>query len=160
MAKVINAITLNFDVNLLFNYMPNQKRDAEKLFNLCNAASQKKIFINVIGNSIRDFIALMNQCDLIIGNDGGATNMAKALQKPSFILFCPWIDKQGWSLLEDGTNHVSFHLDEFLPELFENIRSKDVKKNYEEYYKKFVPELFLNQLETFLNHHVNNKDLS
>ena len=36
----------------------------------------------------------MNECVVIIGNDGGAINMAKALNKPSFIIFSPWIEKK------------------------------------------------------------------
>jgi heptosyltransferase-2 len=37
--------------------------------------------------------AIMNQCDMIIGNDDGAINMAKALET-SVYYFSPWIDKK------------------------------------------------------------------
>jgi heptosyltransferase-2 len=154
MAEIIDFIAANFDVNLLFNYTPNQKNDAKKVFDLCASSTQKKIYFNVLGNSIREFIAIMNNCNLIIGNDGGATNMAKALQKPSFILFCPWIDKKGWALLEDGKNHISFHLDEFLPEIFENKTPKEVKKNYSLFYEKFIPKFVLSPLNIFLKNHI------
>lgn len=154
MVEVINYIADNFDVNLLFNYMPSQKPEAKKIFDSCNSFTQSKIYFEVTGNSIRDFIAIMNKCDIIIGNDGGATNMAKALQKPSLILFCPWIDKKGWSLLEDGKQHISFHLNEFLPVAFENKKPKEVKKNYAFYYKKFTPSLFISQLDKFLKNHI------
>jgi len=154
MAELIDYIATYNDVNLLFNYIPNQKESAQKVYDLCAKHTQQRIYFNVIGNSIRDFIAIMNQCDLIIGNDGGATNMAKALQKPSFILFCPWIDKKGWALLEDGKNHVSLHLEEFLPEVFLNITPKELKKNYIDYYKLFEPKFVIPTLSRFLKIHL------
>ncbi len=156
MASIIDCLAANFEVNLLFNYSPNQQEEAKKVYDLCTTSTQQKIYFKVIGNSIREFIAIMNQCDLIIGNDGGATNMAKALQKPSFILFCPWIDKKGWALLEDGTNHVSLHLEEFLPEVFLNKSAKEVKKNYSFYYEKFEPKLVIPSLSSFLKNHIDN----
>ncbi len=96
----------------------------------------------------------MNQCDVIVGNDGGAINMAKALQKPSFVLFSPWIDKKGWALIEDGINHISFHLDEFKPELFANKTPKEIKAENDILYEQFVPALFLDKLKTFLLTHI------
>jgi heptosyltransferase-2 len=45
------------------------------------------------------FIGILNQCNVIVGNDGGATNMAKALGKPS-LLSSPWIEKKIWATLE------------------------------------------------------------
>lgn len=155
MAIVIDFIGSNFDVNILFNYLPSQKTSAEQIFDLCSEQTQQKIYFDVLGDSIRNFIAIMNKCDLIIGNDGGATNMAKALSKPSFILFCPWIDKHGWTLLEDKINHISFHLDEFLPETFKNKTAKEIRDNYGFYYKKFIPSLFLPHLYSFLKTHIN-----
>jgi heptosyltransferase-2 len=36
-----------------------------------------------------------------LGNDGGATNMAKALENLLYYLL-PWIEKKIWATLEDG----------------------------------------------------------
>jgi len=91
---------------------------------------------------------------MIIGNDGGAINMAKALGKPSFIIFSPWIDKKGWATFEDGINHVSLHLNEFKPNLFEGKTAKIVKKETVSFYKEFTPELIYPTLSTFLETHL------
>jgi heptosyltransferase-2 len=154
MAEVIDFISENCNANLLFNYIPNQIEEAKAIFNLCKASTKKNIYFNIYGNSIREFIAIMNQCDLIIGNDGGAINMAKALKKPSFVLFSPWIDKKGWSLLEDGVTHVSFHLSEFKSTLFENKNAKEIFSNNEYLYNQFTPDLFIEQLKLFLITHI------
>lgn len=154
MAEMIDFISENSNANLLFNYIPNQTEEAKTIFNLCKSTTKKNIYFDVYGKSIREFIGIMNQCDLIIGNDGGAINMAKALKKPSFVLFSPWIDKKGWSLLEDGITHVSFHLCEFKPALFENKKPKEILSNNEYYYSEFTPDLFVEQLKLFLITHI------
>lgn len=154
MAQVIDCIAETSNVNLLFNYIPNQMEQAKAIYNLCKDSTKKAIYFDVIGGSIREFIAIMNQCDVIVGNDGGAINMAKALHKPSFVLFSPWIDKKGWALIEDGITHISFHLDEFKPELFANKTPKEIKAENDFLYEQFVPELFLDKLKTFLLTHI------
>tara|TARA_B110000503_G_scaffold138271_1_gene224158 strand:+ start:638 stop:1702 length:1065 start_codon:yes stop_codon:yes gene_type:complete len=150
MAHLIDSIIDTCDVNILFNYIPNQKKQALEVFSYCSTKTQKNIYIDIIGNSIREFIAIMNRCDCIVGNDGGAINMAKALNKPSFIVFSPWIDKKGWATFEDGQKNVSFHLKDFKPELFKGKTDKKVKKISKELYAHFKPELMAKQLINFL----------
>ncbi len=155
MSKIIDNIAKSHDVNLLFNYIPNQIELAKTILNLCNKETQSKIYFNVLGANLREFIAIMNACDLIIGNDGGAINIAKALNKPSFIIFSPWIDKKGWATFEDGVKHVSVHLKDFKPELCTQKSDKEIKKNYLSFYKEFTPNLFMDKIDSFLNHNLN-----
>jgi heptosyltransferase-2 len=154
MSKLIDFIATKGDVNILFNYFPKQIEEAKTIYNGCKESTKQKIFFSVLGKSIREFIAIMNHCDMIIGNDGGAINMAKALEKPSFIIFSPWIDKKGWATFEDGINHVSLHLNEFKPDLFEGKTPKIVKKETISFYTEFTPELIYPTLNTFLETHL------
>lgn len=154
MAEVIDFIADTCNVNILFNYIPKQIEHARVIYDACKESTKQKIYFDVIGGSIREFIAIMNNCDIIIGNDGGAINMAKALQKPSFVLFSPWIDKRGWALNEDGMMHISFHLNEFKPELFANKTWKMIKEENDVLYAEFKPELFKSQLKDFLTRHI------
>lgn len=154
MAKIIDYIADHYDVEMLFNYIPNQKELASAIYNLCKAATQSKIHFDVLGKNLREFIAIMNECDLIIGNDGGAINMAKALNKPSFIIFSPWIDKKGWATFEDGTHHVSVHLSEYKPQLFSGKSPKEIFEENMFLYGEFTPELFMPLLEQFTKTHL------
>ncbi len=154
MAEIIDVIAEKYDVNILFNYLPNQIELATKIFNFCNIETQKKIFFDVLGKDLREFIAIMNKCDLIIGNDGGAINIAKAIHKPSFIIFSPWIDKKGWATFEDGKKHVSVHLKEFNPDIFKHKTDKIIKKEALLLYKEFHPEYIISLLNTFLEIHL------
>jgi heptosyltransferase-2 len=75
--------------------------------------------------------------------------MAKALNKPSFIIFSPWIEKKMWATFEDGKNHCSVHLKDFEPALFDNKTEKELKKEAENFYHKFTPKLIIPKLKAF-----------
>lgn len=154
MAQVVNFIGEQYDVNLLFNYFPKQIDQAQKVYDLCSEQTKSKIYFDLLGPDLRSFIAIMNQCDLIIGNDGGAINIAKSLQKSSFIIFSPWIEKKIWATFEDGIRQVSVHLNDFKPELIRQYSEKELKTNTPELYQQFKPELFMNQFDSFLTHNL------
>ncbi len=150
MAQMIDTIADHHDINILFNYFPKQIQEAKIIFDRCKKTTQEKIYFDLLGNDLRSFIAIMNQCDLIIGNDGGAINMAKALEKPSFIIFSPWIEKKIWATFEDGIHHLSVHLKDYKPELFIDTTEKKRKKEALILYQEFRPDFFESKMEIFL----------
>lgn len=151
MSQLVDEIASRYDVNILFNYFPSQLEDAKKIYEACSQTTQQNIYFDLLGEDLRSFIAIMNNCDMIVGNDGGAINMAKSLSKPSFIIFSPWIEKKIWSTFEDGIHHISVHLQEYRPELFEGRSERELKTNTPELYQKFVPAMFKSQLDAFLD---------
>ena len=155
MASLVDAIADTHDVNILFNYFPKQIEDARKVYEYCSKATQQKIYFDLLGNDLRSFIGIMNHCDLIVGNDGGAINMAKSLNKPSFIIFSPWIEKKIWATFEDGVRHISVHLKEFRPELFEGFSEKALKGITPKLYQEFKLSLFIKTMSAFLNTNLN-----
>ena len=150
MAKVIDVIVKQTQGQILFNYIPNQKEQALQIFNLCEPKTQKKIFFKVFGKDLREFLAITKHCDALIGNEGGAINMAKALNIKTFAIFSPWIDKNTWSLFEDGKNHMSVHLKDFKPQLYGSKSEKQMKKNALALYEHFSPDFFEEKLNVFL----------
>ncbi|MDX6188198.1 glycosyltransferase family 9 protein [Flavobacterium sp. Fl-318] len=154
MAEVVDYIADQEDVNILFNYFPKQLESAKTVFNACKPSTQEKIYFDLLGDDLRSFIAIMNQCDLIIGNDGGAINMAKALEKPSFIIFSPWIEKKIWATFEDGIHHLSVHLKDFRPDLFVDKTEKMLKKEALFLYEEFRPDFFSDTIKLFLNQNI------
>jgi heptosyltransferase-2 len=102
MAELINTIvTKKKEVQILFNYFPKQESEAKFIYDLCESSTQKQIYFDVFGESLRDFLAITYHCEALIGNEGGAVNMAKALNVQTFTIFSPWIKKEAWSLFED-----------------------------------------------------------
>ncbi|MGY5850253.1 glycosyltransferase family 9 protein [Salegentibacter sp. F14] len=134
MAKLLDELVKNTNAEILFNYIPRQKEQVETLFKLCNPRTQNRIHLEVFGNNLREFLALTAHCDALIGNEGGAINMAKALDIPSFAIYSPQINKEAWAIYEDKSNQ-SVHLKSFKPELFSD------KKASPALYQDFTPDL-------------------
>lgn len=154
MVEIINFIGNNYEVNILFNYFPKQMNDALKIYNSLDNTCKNKVYFSIFGDSLREYIAIMNNCSMIIGNDGGAINMAKSLDKASFIIFSPWIEKKIWATFEDGKKHTSVHLNDFKPELFENTTEKELKKNALSLYNEFKPNFIYLKLKEFLDYNL------
>lgn len=150
---LIDYITSNFDVNILFNYAPNQKAEATKIYKACQ--HQDAIIFDLYESNIRGFISLMNQCKLLIANEGGSVHIAKALNKPTFTIFSPYILKSDWSSFEDGKLHTSVHLLDEKPDLFSVSREKrrEIEKDPTVLYSQLTPELILKKLTPFLKYH-------
>ena len=150
MAQVIDAIAEKTNGDLLFNYIPSQEKEAKELYLLTKKTTQNQIHFNVYGKGLREFIALVSHCDMLIGNEGGAVNMAKALMIPTFTIFSPWVAKAAWNMFEDGIDNVSVHLEDFEPEIYSNHKPKEFKKQAFELYKKLTPERILPKLKKYL----------
>ncbi|MDA9056944.1 hypothetical protein N9K49_03790 [Flavobacteriaceae bacterium] len=151
---LIDYVTSNFEVNIMFNYAPNQIAEATKIYEACK--DQDAIIFDIYEPNIRGFISLMNQCELLISNEGGSVHIAKALNKPTFTIFSPYILKSDWSSFEDGQLHTSVHLLDEKPDLFST--SREERRKIEEdptfLYKQLTPEIILKKLTPFLKHHI------
>ncbi|RZT00350.1 glycosyltransferase family 9 protein [Aquimarina brevivitae] len=150
MAKIIDQIAVITEGSILFNYIPNQLEEAQEIYDKTAADTKEQIHFDVYAKGLRSFIAVLSQCDLLVGNEGGAVNMAKALDIPTFTFFSPWIIKSAWNMFEDGTQHDSVHLNDFKPQLFENKSIKELKEQALDLYKEFSPELYKEKLNAFL----------
>lgn len=146
MAKLLdNIVSFNPNVQILFNYLPKQKQNARAVFNLCEHETQNQIYFNIYGQSLREFLSITSHCNCLIGNEGGANNMAKALQIPTFTIFSPYLNKQNWFGETESKKHVAIHLSDYL-----NYDINEVKQNLKTYYLKLKPDLLKQQLNDFL----------
>ncbi len=150
-AKMVDFITASYDVYVLFNYSPHQKAEAMKIYEMCQ--NKQRIILDIYAPSIRDFIKLMYNCDVLVANEGGTVHIAKALNKPTFTIFSPYVHKSHWASFEDGKFHTSVHLKEMKPELFEDYsreKRKEMEKDPTELYRQLTPEMIIPQLDAFL----------
>lgn len=136
MAKVLDLLVESCDSQLLFNYNPKQKWEAMEIVEKCKPETRSNSRVDIFGTNLREFLALTSHCDALIGNEGGAVNMAKALNIPTFSIFSPQIEKNVWAVYPDELN-VAVHVDDFI-----------IKEDRN--YKNFKPEYFLPQLKVFL----------
>ena len=121
------------------------KELAQELFNLCEAKTQSKIFMKIYENDLRKFIAITSQCKALIGNEGGATHMAKALNVPTFIIFAIGVEKDGWSIYENQTTDVAVSINDYFDE---------VNESFETLTEKYKPELFQDKLQKFIDFNI------
>jgi heptosyltransferase-2 len=149
LAKVLDALILKTNSQLLFNYMPKQVDDVATLYGLCQPKTQENIKVALYGKSLREFMALTQECDALIGNEGGAVNMAKALNIPTFAIFSPWIRKAAWALYENEQN-MAVHLQDIQPELYKDTPLKTLKKEVDRHYKALDSGHVIAQLDLFL----------
>ena len=155
-AELIDYVASKYSVNILFNYAPHQKEEAIKIYDLCN--EKTAIILDIYEKDFRDFICLMNACDMLIANEGGIVHIAKALNKPTFTIFSPYVNKDHWASFEDGKLHVSTHLLEEKPNLFNEFtfeERKKIEENPHELYKQLTPKMILKKLSPFLKNHLN-----
>ncbi len=152
MASVIDTtVKMKPESQILFNYIPKQEEDAKAILDLCAPETQKHIHFEVFGKSLRDFLAITSHCDALIGNEGGAINMAKALNIPTFTIFSPWIKKEAWNMFDDGKKHLSVHLKDYDNQPYLGINHpKELKSQASELYLKFKPSFFEEDLIEFL----------
>lgn len=148
--ELVDYIIKQFNVYVLFNYAPYQKKDAKYIYDNCK--NNEAILFNIYAKSIRDFAVLMNKCSALIANEGGSVHIAKALNKPTFTIYSPFILKEYWASFEDSSMHDSIHILEEKPNLYkaEKEDRKRIEKNPEILYKKLTPELIKPKLSLFL----------
>ncbi|PKA83761.1 heptosyltransferase-2 [Ulvibacter sp. MAR_2010_11] len=150
MATLLDALVHETDGQLLFNYIPDQQNEADMLYSMCSEKTQQHIFKEVYGNDLREFLGLTAHCDALIGNEGGAVNMAKALNIPTFSIFAPWILKEAWNSYEASGKNMSVHLKDFFPKIYTK-HPKKYKNQAANLYKQLSPDYIIPELKNFLS---------
>jgi heptosyltransferase-2 len=150
MARLIDEIAKNREVTLLFNYIPSQQEEADRLYSLCTEETRKSIKFDLFASSLRTFLAMLYFCDALISNEGGAVNMAKAMNLPTFSIFSPWVSKEAWDTYKSEQD-LTVHLKDYKPEKIQGKLKGELKNSARELYQLFEPTLFRGKLRAFLN---------
>lgn len=147
MAETLDFIVDRTGAQILLNYIPYQESQVQEILRHCKPETSRSVFSDLTPNSLRNFLAITSFCDALVGNEGGAVNMAKALDLPTFAIFSPQINKNSWAIYDEGRKNVSVHISDYLEE---ETPGEQLKKDAEYYYQKFRPDLFLESLRHFL----------
>lgn len=135
MAKVIDCIAENTDAKILCNYLPSQKEDFLKLYELLSGNAKNQVVKDFDTKNLRQYIAVLEKCEMLIGNEGGSTNISKALGVPTFSIYAPGVSGWDWKLDEvknvaiHAGNYQVFDYESFNPNLFENKLVEFLKNN-------------------------------
>ena len=150
MAQVLDKIVKQLEESqILLNYLPSQEKEALKIISLCSPSTQSRVFPDLYNEKLEDYIASCANCHAFIGNEGGAVNIAKALNIPTFSIFSPQIKKEEWSIFEDNRRNVAVHISDFMPEVRQLSRT-ELRKKSGAFYELLKPNLIFAKLGTFL----------
>ena len=151
LAQVLDHVTEKMpDAILLFNYIPSQQDEIIKILDHCSPTCRKRIRADVYAENLRSFLGYLSQCSFLLSNEGGAVNMAKALDIPTFSIYSPWISREAWDTCGEDNRHYAVHLKDFLPDQYNSKSKKELKQNSQALYQVFKPEIFKDVLNEFL----------
>ena len=153
MAQLMDTAHQITKLPFILNYRPDQNGQINKLIECLHPSTQKAVVKSLTPNSLRDYMATAYHCIAVVGNEGGAINIAKVLKKPTFAIFSPLIDPSGWHS-ETRKKHMAVYLKKFYPQAIDYSQHKKISKNpskVEELYKLLKPKLFKKQWIDFLN---------
>lgn len=148
MASLIKHIQKYYNFNILFNYIPSQQSTVDKIKSAL--PSTDKIYLDVMGKNVREFLKILYHCDAFVGNEGGAVNMAKALNVPTFSIYSPHKFPKDWGCFEDGEKHVSVHFQDLNQQEVYNTSEKKLLKHSNKYYKKLKLDYVRKECDQFL----------
>lgn len=153
MAQILEVLAQQPKTHILLNYIPSQLDEVQDILSILPTQYHSQLHQEIYGRNLREFLALLSQVDYLVGNEGGAVNMAKALDIPTFTLFSPWINKSAWNNYADQYTHMGLHLKDYRPELFKGRSNKEIRQDYQRYYQSFKFDLFSATLNSFCQKH-------
>ncbi len=152
MAQFMDTAFRNTKLPFILNYRPDQEGQIDALIDQLQPATQKAVMKSLTPNSLRDYMATAYHCKAVVGNEGGAINIAKGLNKPTFAIFSPLIDPSGWHT-EIPNKFMAVNLKTFFPNAIDYRNHRKIAKDPEKVlalYRMLNPELFEEQWIGFL----------
>ena len=138
MKELAKKILDEFDCQIILYYSPNEKEFAKKFHEDLNW--DKRIVSDINTKSIRELGALLSNCDIFVGNEGGPRHLAQAIDIPSFSIFSPGSSKRDW-LSRDNKRHEGIEpRDVLLDKTYDNL-------SYEEKYRLITPDIILEKVK-------------
>ena len=144
MAQLMDTAFQTTKLPFILNYRPDQKGQIDALIDQLQPSTQKAVMKSLTPNSLRDYMATAYHCSAVVGNEGGAINIAKGLNKPTFAIFSPVIDPSGWHT-EIPNKCMAVNLKTFFPNAVDYSDHRKITKDPKKVlalYKMLKPELF------------------
>ena len=144
MVQLMDTAFQTTKLPFILNYRPDQEGQIDALIDQLQPTTQKAVMKSLTPNSLRDYMATAYHCMAVVGNEGGAINIAKGLNKPTFAIFSPLIDPSGWHT-EIPNKCMAVNLKTFFPNAVDYSDHRKITKDPKKVlalYKMLKPELF------------------
>ncbi|WP_278538880.1 glycosyltransferase family 9 protein, partial [Fusobacterium varium] len=147
MKEVINKVIEEFNSQVILFYSPDEEAFIKEIHRELN--NNKNIFSNVETTSIRELAALISNCDMFFGNEGGPRHIAQSLDIPSFAIFSPKSSKKEW-LANPSKKHQGVEPKDIYPECS--------SLSYKDCYSLIQPDYIVNKIKDIYNNFIKNKE--
>lgn len=122
------------------------------------------VFTDIRTDNIRELAALLKNCDIFIGNEGGPRHISESVGVPTFTVAYTTHVEEDWVINSKlwGTVNQMVQIDDYLnmgKDEFEQYRN-NIGRNREleiEEFKKLKPEFVIKKLEEMINYLINEK---
>lgn len=144
MEKLFRMILEKHDVQIILFYNRDEREFAKNFHK--NLENDSRVISDIVTKNIRELGALMTNCHLFFGNEGGPRHMAQALNLPTFAVFGPNTYKATWLTTGDDRNR--------------GIEPREIpSKNFEqlshrEKYELITPERVYSEVDYLLKKYV------
>ena len=142
MKKLIEMVLEKYDAQIIFYYSQDEKEFAKNMHK--NLNNDKRIFSNIKTETIRELGALISNCDIFVGNEGGPRHLAECLGIPTLSIWRPGCSDDIWCPGK-GELHQTINIEEYI--------DKTPNFNELEFWEKFnlmQPEDIFNKLEKMI----------
>lgn len=142
MKQLIEIVLEKYDSQIIFYYSNDEKEFAKTMHQ--NLKNDKRIFSNIPTKTIRELAALISNCNIFVGNEGGPRHLAQCLDIPTLSIWRPGCSDDIWCPGK-GEFHQTATAEEY----------RDKTENFEqlEFWEKFnliQPEDIFNKLEAMM----------
>ena len=145
-ARVIDHCRKHYDAQVILNWIPGE----EKAFvdALTARLTHTEGVFSDIPCDLRQMAALIANCDLVVGNDGGPIHIAVGVGTPSLAVFSPLNSKHAW-LPENNDRHRGIDIKDALgiDESARRTRTQEFRQDLDRYYREISPELVIAELD-------------
>ena len=126
MKSLIERILEEKEAQGIFYYSPLEKEFALNMHK--ELGERKDIFTNVVTKNIRELAALLSQCDMFIGNEGGPRHISQGVGTPSVAIFSPNAEKKEWLSNANDMHRGVEYLDVLSRDDIAKIRLEDASR--------------------------------
>ncbi len=152
--KLINHCINKLNAQVVFFYWG--KEEERDILNLHQHElnNHPRVFSNIRLEQSRDLAAIIKNCHMFVGNEGGPRHIAQALQIPTVAICSPSAHKNIW-LPDNGDRYIGIEWKD-IPEnsSFQSAKFKSGDELYNRLYDSIKPEHVIPLVNQVFNHHV------
>lgn len=134
MKILIKKLIEIYNCQIIFIFSPEEEEDIKTFYDELNL--HKNIFPHLKTHNLRELGAVLSNCDLFIGNEGGARHLAESVGLPNFSIIAPTTNKSEW-IINDNSKNLTIDIKEVNGKNYLDIKPQYVLEKIHKQLKEF-----------------------